>query len=546
MRPSRGTGRKGNRPPAPHSGAPDSGTRSVDRGTRALDRGATALDYLGMVVVVVALIAGIAATSVGGAITGGLHTAICRLFGGDCGSGPEAAGTPGKQDKDYEPTLCNTSTTEEKAGAEAKIAWFSFGNEYGFQEQEFTTPDGRTKVFLTFTDAASIGVKGSPKAGARLGKLGGEKVELGAGIKVTIGDTWLFNSREEAKELRDDVERLKALELSNRHSAAHGGSAGNGLLAIFGKGPIAEEANLRDKLNKRLGDQHITFGKIGLEGTGDLALKKAQKSEDGLALQLGGKLKIAPEATITNNNATQPPTRGYTYQFQLEYAGTAELTFGPLSDKVEKGQIRTGTMTVMRYADGSVARIDITQSMETRRTENGKITGDRNAGSGDTDAAGKPKKDKASAQGSDKDRETHVVTNSLTFPPPGDAATESDPRKVAEVRGNREIVENWLDGSGDNAAPFTYIYGDRAPDRLPAEAADDFGRLMFRDGISSYQRFIGSISAEEYGFEVNLGLSLGAKISFENSHMELEEAKFLGAPKADGTRAYTPYSYCAN
>ncbi|MFI6642014.1 hypothetical protein [Streptomyces sp. NPDC050504] len=507
-----------------------------------LDRGASGVDYLGSIVVVVAIVLGLSAAGIGGQVADAIQAAICRATGGgNCDVKSIAApGDKPLDNKKYEPKVCNTSSVEDVAGAEATIGFFSIGNEYGFQEQEFKTPEGDTKVYLTFTDAASVKAKKDVKAGVKVGKLGGDKVELGGGIKVTNGDTWVFNNKQEAKELREKVERLQALETQ----ITHGGNAnmGYGLMGIFGKGPYAEMDRLTKEINSKLDGGHITFGKIGAEVTGDAALKKAQKDEKGLGLQLGGKFKLAPEATVTNNNATKPPTKGYTYQFTLEYAGTANLSLGPLSDKVEKGQIRTGTMTVMRYPDGSLARVDMTQSIETRKTENGKITGDKDSKT-DVDKDGKPKKNKGSAQTTDKDRETHVTTNTIAFPPPGDKKLDA-PGEAEKVKRNRETVENWLDGSGNNVAPFVYLFGDKAP-KNKADAQSDFEKLMYEEGVSSYQRFSGTTEAEEYGFEVNLGLTLGAKVSFEHTNMKLEQADFLGAPKPDGKREYMPYSYCA-
>ncbi|MEU6943240.1 hypothetical protein ABZ943_42720, partial [Streptomyces rubiginosohelvolus] len=61
------------------------------------DRGQSALEYLGLVLIVVALIAALTVGGLGGRITEGLHSAICSLTGSSCpvsggGSGPVEAG----------------------------------------------------------------------------------------------------------------------------------------------------------------------------------------------------------------------------------------------------------------------------------------------------------------------------------------------------------------------------------------------------------------------------------------------------------------------
>ncbi|MFE2945011.1 hypothetical protein ACFXKG_39170 [Streptomyces sp. NPDC059255] len=57
------------------------------------DGGQTAAEYLGLVVVVVAVVGGLVATGVGGQITGGLRAAICELSGSACpAAGPNGGG----------------------------------------------------------------------------------------------------------------------------------------------------------------------------------------------------------------------------------------------------------------------------------------------------------------------------------------------------------------------------------------------------------------------------------------------------------------------
>ena len=101
------------------------------------DRGATASEYLGTIVVVAALVTAVSGTSLGGRVAESLGVQNCKITGGtSCGTGTEAGSGP-KTDADYEPPLCNVSTVSEKAGSEVKIAWFKWGNEYGFQQQVF-------------------------------------------------------------------------------------------------------------------------------------------------------------------------------------------------------------------------------------------------------------------------------------------------------------------------------------------------------------------------------------------------------------------------
>ncbi|CAM5422639.1 hypothetical protein [Streptomyces abikoensis] len=488
------------------------------------DLGQTATDYIGMVVVVVAVIAGLLATSAGRSIGGQIKEKICRAFGGSCGAG---GGTEagGKKDADFEPPLCNIATVADTAGSEAKIAWFKWGNEYGFQQQTFQAKtdvngDGKVdgkdqKVYLTFTDAASVGATGEWKPGLKVGKLGTDKVELGAGVKVTNGDTWAFDSPEQAEEFRKDIEVMKTWETS----AKYGGMGGNWYSGY-------KYAKEREKIEKKLGDRHIGYGKIGLEGTAEAGLKVSAADEKKLSAQLGGKFKFAPEVTFTNNDING--TKAYTYSAGMEYGGKTGVEAGGLSGSSEGTVARTGTMTVTRdKKTGRLTRIDMTQTVDRKGNDGGKASGSKDNGkSGDDKKGGGAK-----AGGSSKTSDVDVVTNSIVF------------EKGAKGDADREVAEKWLDGSGDNTAPFTYMFGDHAPTTRPGDD-DRFGQLLFDKGMSSKMHYNGESSAAEYGFDLTLGLSLGFKVTTEHSKQKLDEAQFLGAP-ANGKRGYVPYSYCA-
>src|SRR5690606_37692401 len=112
---------------------------------------------------------------------------------------------------------------------------------------------------------------------------------------------------------------------------------------------------------------------------------------------------------------------------------------------------------------------------------------------------------------------------------------------------DRAIAEQWLDGTNEQVgAPFRYMFGSDGftPDKRPG-ADDPFGQLVFDKGRSSRMTYTGEVNAAEYGFELNLGLSLGMTVSTEHKKETLTDAEFLGAPRGD-RRSYVPYSYCAN
>ncbi|MFF7728205.1 hypothetical protein [Streptomyces sp. NPDC008001] len=490
------------------------------------DLGQTTTDYIGTVVVVVAVIAGLLTTEVGQSIGGRITEKICRALGGSCG-GPADGGTArAKTDADYEPPLCNVATVSDTAGSEAKIAWFKWGNEYGFQQQTFKSKtdvngDGKVddkdqKVYLTFTDAASVGATGEWKPGLKVGKLGTDKVEIGGGVKVTNGDTWAFDSPEQAEKFRKEIEEMKTWETSAKYGGGMGGNWYSGM----------KYAEKREKIEKKLGDRHIGYGKLGLDVTGEAGLKVSVADEKKLSGQLGGKFKFAPEVTFTNNDING--TKAYTYSAAMEYGGKVGYEAGPISGSSEGTVARTGTMTVTRdKKTGKLTRIDMTQTIDKKGNDGGKAAGSKDNGKDGDDKKGGGVK----AGGSSKTSDVDVVTNSIVFGNGQDGDAD------------RAIAEKWLDGSGDNTAPFAYMFGDHAPTSRPG-ADDPFGRLLFDKGMSSKMHYTGESNAAEYGFDLTLGLSLGFKVTTENSKQQLDQAQFLGAPVGD-KRGYVPYSYCA-
>ncbi|MDC0771280.1 hypothetical protein [Streptomyces sp. HD] len=500
------------------------------------DRGATATEFLGMVVVVVALVLGVSATGLGQALYQKLAAQICRVTGGSncAGGGPD----PGKPltDADFEPPLCQISAITDKAGAKAKVLFIEFGEEYGFQEQRFKAntdinKDGRVDdkdelVHMTFTDAASVAAKKDWKPGAKVGKFGSDKVELGAGIKVTNGDTWVFESEEEAKRFRDDIEKLQMYEMRRQSPGGAEASVGDSILYLFGAGPLKDEEETRERIEKGLGgNRQISYGKVGLEASAAGGMKLSAGDEEKLSATLGGNFKFSPEVTWTDNKYKN--NKSYTYSASIEYGTKLGYEAGPLSGEASASTTQTGTITVTHdKKTGKLIRIDMTRTVEKGATKDGAKAGGDNGKSGDDKRGGS-----GGVKGTDNETGIEVVTNSVSFDPgpEGDA--------------DRTVAEKWLDGYGDNAAPFTYMFDDHAPTKRPGND-DSFGQLLFDKGKSSKTVYTGRQEAAEYGFELNLGLSLGFSVGTEKKEEMLNDAQFLGAPR-DGRRSYVPYSYCA-
>lgn len=496
------------------------------------DSGATATEYLGVVVLVVTLVGAMAMAGVGGQIGERIRCAISAMAaggdGGSCatGGGGDPEAQP-KTDADYEPKMCQISSVSDKAGGKVKIGWFEWGEEYGFQQKvsQANTDvngdgkvDGNDKVVsMTFTDAASAGVTASTP-GAKLGKLGKADIDIGGGIKITNGDTWIFASEEEAQKMRDDIEEMKMWETATKHGGGYGGNWYSGM----------KWAEKKEDIERKIGDKKISYSTVALNAYADGGLSVKGGDEDELGAKLGGKATFSPEVTITKDDVSG--NESYTYTAKLELEGKLSGNTGPVKGTLSAKQNRTGAITVTRdQKTGKIVRIDMTQTVETG-SPSGKV--EVGGDNGETGA------DKRGGKGSVSDPSGEsgidVVTNSIVFGKETDADTEA----------KRAVAEQWLDGSGNNTAPFAYLFGDRGMETRPT-GNDPFEQLMFEDGLSSTMRYLGEADAQEFGFEISLGMSLGFSLSDEQKKETLTDARFLGAPRGDG-RTYLPYSYCAN
>jgi hypothetical protein len=502
------------------------------------DRGATGTEYLGMVVVSAAIVLAVSATGVGQLIYDRIAAQVCRVAGGgNCGTGGTGQDRP-LTDADFEPALCQVSSVTDKAGSKAKIFFWEIGKEYGFQEQHIkantdvngdgTVDDRDQLVYLTFTDAASVAAKKDFKPGMKVGRFGADKVELGLGIKVTNGDTWVFQSPEEAQRFRDDVEKLQMYEMRRTMPGGAEASLGDSIAYLFGTGPLKDEEDTQNRIKENLGDNRkITYGKVGLEASASAGLKISAGDEKKLSAALGGTFKYSPDVTWTDNSYKN--TKSYTYSSSIEYGSKVGYEAGPLSGEYPANTTQTGTITVTYdKKTGKLVRVDMTRTVEEGGQKDGaKVGGDNGKKDGDKRGGN------AGVKGTDSQTGIEIVTNSVSFDPgpEGDA--------------DRAVAERWLDSDNEQiATPFQYMFDDHAPTSRPG-ADDPFGQLMFDKGKSSRMTYTGEVNAAEYGFELNLGLSLGMTISTEKKSETLTDAQFLGAPRGNG-RSYLPYSYCAN
>ncbi|MFF7728220.1 hypothetical protein [Streptomyces sp. NPDC008001] len=506
------------------------------------DSGVTATEYIGTVVVVVAVMASLVSTAMGKSIADTIKGKLCQAFGGSCGTETRAEGGTKLSNADFEPTMCNTANSSSTAGQEVKIAWFKLGNEYGFQQQKFKVreigkdgkpvldkngkPVYKDRVRLTFSQAGKAGVAFSPKWGAKIGKLdedGKSEVELSGGVKVAAGDTWQFDSQEEADKFRDKLEQLQSAKAGMEYARDS---------PMVAARSADHYLKLQKEVNNTVNAGHLSYSSVGLEGAGDL--KMSGSIDDQIEGKLGGKVKVAPTATITKDGINH--TTSKTFAFKVEGSTGGEASAGGTKVSAEHGLGVTGAITVTRDEDGNLKRIIMTRTQE----QSGKGGGKQEAADGDKvpdkDDKGKDNKNagkpngKVSGSISGKDTVTEVVTNTIELDTPE----------------KRKTAQDWLNGDNAYSKPVETLLSDQAPTSRPDDK-DEFGQMMFKDGRSSKLTYDGVTDAAEFGAEFNLGAaSFGYTANFEGSKDKVrqKDAEFLGAPQ-DGKRSYVPMTLCS-
>lgn len=120
------------------------------------ERGQTSAEYVGMILVVTAVIGAMVATGVGGTISQRIEDAICSVTGHSCG-GPQAAREPCR-------TRSTTSTNKIAAGVSVRLFSGGGGGERVIVKEEFD--DGSARY--TITDKAAL----EAALGGRGGSLG--------------------------------------------------------------------------------------------------------------------------------------------------------------------------------------------------------------------------------------------------------------------------------------------------------------------------------------------------------------------------------------
>ena len=426
--------------------------------------------------------------------------AICLVKSALDGGGCAASSTsppPGQQPPfDPKPTRCKVGEHSEKVNSEIKIGFFKFGENAGF----VTTTYSDGTVTFTATDGASAGVTGGFGTKLDIGKVQrGAKVDFGAGVEFAYGSTWTFKNGDEAKGMKDQLDKYLIEQETLKHDTGGGYAL---YLAIHGATDPPKPPSQTVSTFEVKGDAGASVGlslpwkpgqSADQSGVPNLTLAKA-----GVKFGVGGKwTQIHDEAT----GATTSTTGG-------EVWGEASAQGGPLAGTL-KG-LYGSSMAITRDKDDQITKVTLVT------TRDGKATGTVNGGQ--PDLGGNP-----SQSGS-----VGAVTVSTT---------------TLDVRTpqQRALVMAWLQAQHDNpdgaVSPETYF-----PDRLVPN--DPFQNLMYTNATVSNVEYSNVFDKQGFAAEVKVGVAFGIDLSLETSDSKAIDATYLDTPGGNGVRPPVNFPEC--
>lgn len=459
-------------------------------------RGQASAEYVGMLAFVVGLILilFLAGPGIGSSL---VEKIVCIISGGECGGdGPDVAGP-----EDFTPDSCQVSSSERVDRGSVKIAFVHLGGDYYFARNQ----DSDDNTELTFVDLGEIGAELG--AGGQLeistgGKTYGGKLkgDIGAKYGLSSGDTWRFDSPEEADEFQDWITREKEDRMAG-FSPAFG--LGNWVYeTVTGEEDIPDpEITFTDHGGSVEASAGATFGAGGLDAEGSASVLIGSSHDRG----------DDPDSDADDLHSDY-------YQVDFEAAGEA----GILLAGAGGGWTGQGVVKITRDANGEATSLEIVDTSE------GSFSGlaDFDAERLTWQMFQEELEDNLAVAGEDAATNSIVATTTVDL---------DSPEK-------RAIVEDWFGAlNGLTTAGERAIDGDLVSSE--GQAVDDFNRMLYDDARVSIVEYDGSKSGLEVAAEIALALKLGANFGTSETEADAVEAYYLGAPD-NGERVLEDFTEC--
>lgn len=263
------------------------------------ERGQTSAEYIGMILVVVAIIAAIAVTGIGGTITQRIEAAICSIAGRDCGD-PQVARAPCK-------TRSATATNKITAGLSVRLFSGGAGGERVIIKEEFD--DGTARY--TITDKASL----EAALGGRGGSLGvggvGGSLTASLAAAGVLQDARIFET--------SSSEQTQEIENALRNSGGFKGVVRGVENALDAPGDLLTE-NLPFGLGFSISD-HVDVDGFVLD-----RILGSEQLPEPTSVAIGGELAIIGNAGARSDSGPEEHEAGAKLRAA---AGGLQFTSGP-------------------------------------------------------------------------------------------------------------------------------------------------------------------------------------------------------------------------
>ncbi|MBO8196258.1 hypothetical protein ITI46_32145 [Streptomyces oryzae] len=363
-----------------------------------------------------------------------------------------------------------TSSQESSGGVKLQLGIFELGQGFAFRTEQMN--DGTYRVTMINNGQAGVKVEEGD-------------LTLSAGVKLEIGDTWVFKSKADADRLQDDIHQVFLLR-QQELGPADGNPMGVATMEI-------------DKILKRIGQPQIKMGTLGTEAT----------------LELGGgnvtpSVKFAGNvSTVTSTVDPRRPSVTESRDFSVDLSAVRGQGL-----KAEAGTVLNGTIQVVRDKNNPDPNTNIT-AVRLIRTVEGKLNGQFGG-----ELTGKV----AEVSGSYKTGVTGAQVVTVNVP-------------IGAAPDEQAAARKWL-----QAPPTSALINPGVPSGPPAPDADAFAELAHSRGQVSAVTYQGNASEIKAGAKVTIeGIPFGFEGKVGNKEDHVVSQQYLGAPDPEtGERRFVP------
>lgn len=340
---------------------------------------------------------------------------------------------------------------------------------------------------------------------------GGKNFELGAEAKVgaylkgSVGDTWVFKDKAEADSFRDDIfENQAAMDAMGRNPGA-------GLYYWLNPPPEIPDPSMTTVTTR------LEVGANAELGVG-AKTSTAEKAID-TGTGLNGKVKAGSEIAVRTDNRKPDdpsyPLTATTYQVDGQLGWGGEALGGGNEDLTDW----TGAVRVTRNKQGEPVQIMYTTSVDESMVGKNRVGGKGGTGKGGV----------KSKEGESRLQETRTAIELKT----------PEDRRIAE----RYLAEQGVLGMPGIAFNQVFDKGDGLLQQ-PPPGASEFEKLLYEKAWVSSTAQDKNSETDAFGGKVALGVGLGMKFYTGSSEARTVESEYLGAPGPDGRRRFEEFPEC--